>query len=82
MFEKLISYRSYRFSRTKDTISAFETTVVRMHLKKMELTMAKKKFEGNDHIHVFVFLIRFVNESDMLNMSEVQAFIEFPTFLE
>ena len=53
-----------------------------MHLNKMKLTMSKHKFDGNDPIRVFDFLSRFVNESEMLNMSEAQAFVALPMFLK
>ena len=82
VFDKLMSYRSYRLKKTSDTRSACDTTEVRVHLKNMDLTMSKHKFDGNDPIRVFDFLTRFVNESDMLNMSEAQSFIALPMFLE
>ena len=38
-------------------------------------------FDGTDPIRVFDFLARYVNEADMLDMTEAQAFIALPTFL-
>ena len=43
--------------------------------------MKKHTFDGSDPIKIFDFLTRFVNEADMLSMSEAQAFIALPNFL-
>lgn len=76
LFYKLLSYRSYKLKNTTDTRSALETTKVRLHLNNLTLTMKNHTFDGNDPIDIFDFLIHFVNEADMLKMSEA-----LPTFL-
>ena len=80
-FDRLISYRSYRLRLTTDQRSSRDTAEVRVHIKNLNLTMKSHIFDGNDPIKIFDFLTRFVNEADMLNMSEAQAFIALPTFL-
>ena len=82
LFDKLMSYRSYRLKRTIDVRSLFDTTEVRTHLKNLTLTLKSLAFDGDDPIMIFDFLTRFVNEADMLNMSEAQAFVARPAFLK
>ena len=43
--------------------------------------MKKYTFDRIYHIKIFKFLSRFVNEADMLRMSEAQAFITLPTLI-
>ena len=43
--------------------------------------MNQHTFDGSDPIKIFDFLTRFVNEADILAMSEAQVFIALPTFL-
>ena len=43
--------------------------------------MNQLTFDGSDPIKIFDFLTRFVNDADILAMSEAQAFIALPTFL-
>ena len=81
ILDKLISYRSYRLIVTTDTHSSRATAEVRTHIKKLNLTIKEHKFDGSDPIKIFDLLTRFVNEADMLAMSEAQAFIALPTFL-
>ena len=54
-----------------------ETSEVSIHFA---LTM-KNAFDGSDPRKNFGFLSRFVNETDMLRMSEAKAFIALPTFM-
>jgi len=81
IFDKLMSYRSYRLMVTTDTRTSRSTAEVRVHVKNLNLTMKKHTFDGSDPIKIFDFLTRFVNEADMLAMSEAQAFIALPSFL-
>ena len=67
--------------KTSDTRSDYDKTEVIVHLKIMNLKMSMHKFDGNDPIRVFDFLTNFVNESELLNMSEAQAFVVLPMFL-
>ena len=77
-----MSYRSYRLKRALDTRTSSETTVVRLHIKNLTLTLEKHVFDGIDPIRIFEFLSRFVNEADTLKMTEAQAFITLPHFLD
>ena len=79
--DKLMSYRSYRLRNTTDMRTSRDTAEVRIHIKNLNLTLKNHTFDGNDPIKIFDFLSRFVNEADMLNMSEAQAFIALPIFL-
>ena len=81
IFDKLMSYRSYRLMVTTETRSSRATAEVRTHIKNLSLTMNQHTFDGSDPIKIFDFLTRFVNEADILAMSEAQAFIALPTFL-
>ena len=58
-----------------------KTSEVRVHLRNLALTMKQLTFDGSDPIKIFGFLSCFVNEADMLRMSEAQAFIAFLTFM-
>lgn len=80
-FDKLMSYQSYRLMITKDRRSSRDTADVRVHIKNLNLTMKNHVLNGNDPIKIFDSLTRFINEVDMLQMSEAQAFIAIPTFL-
>lgn len=44
---------------------------MRVHLKKLILTMSKHVFGGSDPIKVFNFLTRFINDAGIIGMSEV-----------
>ena len=81
IFDKLMSYRSYRVMVTSEMRSSQATTEVRTHIKNLSLTMNHNAFDGSDPIKLFEFLIRFVNEAEILAMSEAQAFIALRTFL-
>ena len=82
IFDKLMSYRSYRLKNITDSRSSRSTAEVRIHIKNLSLVLEKHIFDGTDPIRIFDFLSRFVNEADMLSMSEAQAFIALPMFLE
>ena len=82
LFDKLMSYRSYRLKLTTDVRTSFATSEVRTHLKNLTLTLKSHAFDGDDPILIFDFLTRFVNEADMLGMSEAQAFVALPAFLK
>lgn len=62
--------------------SPMATAEVRVHIKIINLTMKSHNFDDTDVIRVFDFLAHFVIETDKLNISEGQAFIELPTLLE
>ena len=58
-----------------------ETSEVHVHLRNLALQMKQNAFDGSRPINVFGFLSRFVNEVDMLRMSEAQAFIALLKFM-
>lgn len=64
-----------------ETRSSRVTTGVCVHIKNLNLALKNHKFDGTDPIRVFDFLARFVNEADMVNTSEAQAFIALLQFL-
>ena len=67
---------------TSETRSSRATAEARTHIKNLRLTMNKHAFYGSDPIKIFDFLTRFVNEANILAMSEAQAFIALQTFLD
>lgn len=73
--ENLLSYRSYRLLITSDTMSSRETADVRVHIKNRNITVKNHKFDDTDLIRDYDSLVRFLNEPDMLYMSEAQAFV-------
>ena len=81
IFDKLMSYRSYRLIVMTDTRSSRVTDEVRTHNKNLSLTMNQHAFDGSDPIKIFEFLTQFFNEADILAISEAQTFIALPDFL-
>lgn len=82
LFDKPIFYQSNRSKKKTDSRYALETTEVRGHLKTITFTMKNHNFDGNNPIKILDFLIRLVNEADILKMSEGQAFVALPKFLD
>lgn len=64
-----------------DPRSSVETAEIRLHIKNLNLKMKNHIFDWVEPIRIFDFLTRFVNEADILNISEGQAFVALPTFL-
>ena len=54
---------------------------VKRYVKRIEYNLKKFRFDGTDPIKILTFLAKFVEEADILRMSEAQAFIALPTFL-
>ena len=81
MHRKVVDYRYYRLIRRTSKRSGRDTQKVKDHLKRLELTMHKSKFDGTDPITILSFLARIVRECDTLDMSEAQAYIALPYFL-
>ena len=81
LFDRLLSYRYYRLNRTTHSRSAKETGKVRDHIKRLELTMQRHRFSGEDPILVLDFLNKMVDEANTLGMSEAQAYLSLPYFL-
>lgn len=80
-FVRLISYRSYRLMDTEGRWTSRATTVVHFHLKRLELSFADNKFSGDDPVMIFNFLTRFVEEAEILGISEGQEFLTLPSFI-
>ena len=82
VFDKLMSYRNYRLTDTTQYRTRHQTGKVWDLIKRLEVTMKDYCFTGGDPILIFEFLNRFVDEADMLDMTEAQAFITLPYFLK
>ena len=70
-----MNYRYYRLSDIRQTRSALETKLLRDQAKTFQSTFDTTKFSGEDPILVFDFLMKFVEEADILDVSEAHAFI-------
>lgn len=79
--DKLMSYRYYRLMIRTDSRSSRDTAAVSFHMKILNLKMINHVFDGNDTVKIFEFLTRFLNEAEVLNISQPQAFIAIPRFL-
>lgn len=62
---------------TNDMPSSKATAEVRVHINNLNLTLKIHSLDGTDPLRVFDLLVRLVNKADILNMSEVQAFISY-----
>ena len=81
LHKSVLDYRYYRLTNRKVRRSAKETYKVKDHLKRLELTMKRRTFDGSDPITVLTFLARLTRECNILGMSEAQAYIALPYFL-
>ena len=50
-------------------------------IKRMGITLNERKFDGSDPILIIDFLVRFVKEANVHKLSEAQAFVTLPYFL-
>ncbi len=80
IFDRLMNYRYYRLkdARSKRSLTAIQ--FIKKLIKSMDITF-KAKFDGTKPILVLDFLSRFVEEADMLNMNEGQAYLILPHYL-
>lgn len=62
LFDRLLYYRYYRLSRTTATNINQSTLLPRKNFHSLELTLNELKFTGEDPIHIFDFLTRFVEK--------------------
>ena len=81
LHKSVLDYRYYRLTNRKIRRSAKETHKVKDHLKRLELTMNKRTFDGSDPVTVLTFLARMTRECNILEMTEGQAYIALPYFL-
>ena len=58
------------------------TGKVRDFIKRMDTSLQRHRFSGGDPVLILEFLRRFVQEADILGMSEAQAFLALPKFLD
>ena len=77
-----MNYRYYRLQRRNTGRSAESTIALRKHIKSLDITMKNYAFDGSDPIRVFEFLTRLTEEADTIGMSEAQAFLALPHYLE
>ena len=82
LYDKLLSYRTYRMRRRSKRRSGRETAKVKDHVRRMQLAARDLSFDGSDPILILRFLARFIEEADMLEMSEAQAYIAVTYFLK
>ena len=82
LYEDALSYRSYRLMNTSQTRSSRATGKVRDISKRLDVKLKRYHFDGEDPIRIIIFLRRFVEEAENHLMSEAQAFLAFPDFLE
>ena len=80
-YDQLMSYRFYRLARREQQRDSIATTRLSRLLKNLDLTFKDKKFNGLDPVIIFDFLTRFVEECDMLDMTEAQAYVALPHYL-
>ena len=80
-FNKVLSYRLYRFNDTRNRRSGRETVKVKNHIVRLEVTMRKFKFSMKDPVGILGFLDKFVRECNMLEMKEAQALLAVTEFL-
>ena len=78
LYRKLVSYRHYRLKFTDQERTGRETSKVKDHVRRLELTLKDEAFDGSDPIRVLFFLNAFVTEADVMEMTEAQAFIALP----
>lgn len=81
IFDKFMSKLSYQLMVTVDRRTSYSTDEVGDLIKKLNLKMEKNSFDGSNPITVFCLLLRFVDEADMIKLSEAQAFVAPLTFL-
>jgi len=81
IYDRLLNYRYYRLSDTRQTRSAMETKLLREQTKSFQTSFDKTKFNGEDPVMVFDFLMKFVEEADTLHVSEAHAFLILPKVL-
>ena len=79
-FDRLLNYRYYRLQRTRVTRSSERTLEVKKHIKSLDLSL-RKKFTGKDPVMILNFLTRFVEEADIIKMTEAQALLALPHYL-
>lgn len=77
-----MSYRHYRSGIFSLDCTPLGTSKVRDCIKRMALAQSNHYFRGEDPILVLDFLAQFVSEADIVGMSEGQAHIALPYFLQ
>lgn len=80
-FDRLLSYRYYKFKNPKPIRTQQSKTRLHKTLKKIKLRMHDHKFIGEEPVSVFDFLPRVVEESNTLGMSEGLLIVCLPHLL-
>ena len=70
LYDQLLDYRYYRLRKTSQSRSSRDTGKAKEYVKRMEYTLKEHSFNGTDPIRVLAFLAKFVEEADILRMSE------------
>ena len=78
IYDRLLNYRYYRLADSRQTRSAMETKFLREQTKSFQTSFDKTKFNGEDPVMIFDFLMKFVEEADTLRVSEAHAFLILP----
>ena len=81
-YRRVLDYRYYRLRNRRQKRDGKATKAVRKFISRLEVTLKDRKFDGVDKIKVLSFLAKYVNEADLLGMSEAQAVLALPTFLK
>ena len=76
-----MDYRTYRLQDTAQTRTGYETGRLRDHVKRFELTFKDRLFSGADPVAILSFLASVVDECDILELSEAQAYLLIPYLL-
>ena len=82
VYGKLLNYRSYRLFLTKLPDGKRSTSDHNQSKKALRAAMREPDFNGEDPILILKFLATFVKESDAHGISEPQAFVLLPYFME
>lgn len=82
-FDRLMDYRYYRLSKRRATRNADAMIDGQRRSKALQRCLvSESKFSGQDPILLFAFLTRFTEEADLNGLTEAQALVALPRFLE
>jgi len=75
-------YQTYRLEDTAQSRSSRTIGKVKDHIKQLDIKLNQQHFSGDDFILILEFLTRFVREANINEMSEAQAYLDLPSFLQ
>ncbi|CAN8073884.1 unnamed protein product [Agarophyton chilense] len=82
LYRKLLSYRYYRLADSSSSRTPQGTGKVKDCIKIMGLTLRSQELNGEDPKLILYFLGKIVQEADIFQMNEAQAYISLPYFLK